>query len=89
MLYYNWILNINDKKLHENTAEASEYIIRDTLLVGGATPKKHSKIFQSYFKMSRIMTIIVIIIIINLTKAQIDMGWYKADDIYTPLVHIT
>jgi hypothetical protein len=27
MLYYNWILNIDDKKLHENTAEASEYII--------------------------------------------------------------
>jgi hypothetical protein len=27
MLYYNWILNIDDKNLHENTAEASEYII--------------------------------------------------------------
>jgi hypothetical protein len=27
MLYYNWILNIDDKELHENTAEASEYII--------------------------------------------------------------
>jgi hypothetical protein len=27
MLYYNWILNIDDKKLHGNTAEASEYII--------------------------------------------------------------
>jgi hypothetical protein len=27
MLYYNWILNIDDKKLHENTVEASEYII--------------------------------------------------------------
>jgi hypothetical protein len=27
MLYYNCILNIDDKKLHENTAEASEYII--------------------------------------------------------------
>jgi hypothetical protein len=27
MLYYNLILNIDDKKLHENTAEASEYII--------------------------------------------------------------
>jgi hypothetical protein len=27
MLYYNWILNISDKKLHENTAEAIEYII--------------------------------------------------------------
>jgi hypothetical protein len=26
MLYHNWILNIDDKKLHENTAEASEYI---------------------------------------------------------------
>jgi hypothetical protein len=27
MLYYNWILNNDDKKLHKNTAEASEYII--------------------------------------------------------------
>jgi hypothetical protein len=27
MLYYNWILNIDDKKLHENMAEASKYII--------------------------------------------------------------
>jgi hypothetical protein len=27
MLYYNWILNIDDKKLHENAAEASECII--------------------------------------------------------------
>jgi hypothetical protein len=27
MLYYNWILNSDDKKLHENTAEATEYII--------------------------------------------------------------
>jgi hypothetical protein len=27
MLYYNWILNMDDKKLHKNTAEASEYII--------------------------------------------------------------
>jgi hypothetical protein len=27
MLYYNLILNIDDKKLHENTAEASEYIL--------------------------------------------------------------
>jgi hypothetical protein len=24
MLYYNWILNIDDKELHENTAKASE-----------------------------------------------------------------
>jgi hypothetical protein len=27
MSKYDWILNIHDKKLHENTAEASEYII--------------------------------------------------------------
>jgi hypothetical protein len=27
MIYYSWILNIDDKKLHENTVEASEYII--------------------------------------------------------------
>jgi hypothetical protein len=32
MLYYNWILNINDKKLHENTAEASEYIIYSQII---------------------------------------------------------
>jgi hypothetical protein len=32
MLYYNWILNIVDKKLHENTAEASEYIITKPVL---------------------------------------------------------
>jgi hypothetical protein len=34
MLYYDWILNIDDKKLHENTAEASEYIIREHSATG-------------------------------------------------------
>jgi hypothetical protein len=30
MLYYNWILNIDDKTMHENTAEASEYMKIET-----------------------------------------------------------
>jgi hypothetical protein len=35
MLYYNWILKIDDKKLHENTAGASEYIVTRLVTVDG------------------------------------------------------
>jgi hypothetical protein len=34
MLYYNRILNIDDKKLHENTAEARECIIGEHSATG-------------------------------------------------------
>jgi hypothetical protein len=45
MLYYNWILNIDDKKLHENTAEAGEYIICSETLAKRPTSTRgnHSK----------------------------------------------